>query len=100
MPTAPSNVGFSNRPFRVKRFQTIHHYSVDAAHGLVLLFGVGAKQAGRAMLPPSGQQGLAFMAGPGSPWLIYTGWGLAYWVEPQQNRRCYKLGFSVQARRL
>jgi hypothetical protein len=28
-------VGFSNRPFRVKRFQTIHHYSVDVAHGLV-----------------------------------------------------------------
>src|SRR5262249_37870334 len=22
---------FSNRPFRVKRFQTIHHYSVDVA---------------------------------------------------------------------
>ena len=28
---------------RVKRFQTIHHYSVDVAHGLVLLFGIGAK---------------------------------------------------------
>jgi hypothetical protein len=28
-------VGFSNRPFRVKRFQTIHHYCVDVAHGLV-----------------------------------------------------------------
>lgn len=36
-------VGFSNRPFRVKRFQTIHHYSVDVAHGLVLLFGIGTK---------------------------------------------------------
>src|SRR5256886_10896831 len=34
---------FSNRPFRVKRFQTIHHYSVDVAHGLVLLFGLGTK---------------------------------------------------------
>ena len=34
---------FSNRPFRVKRFQTIHHYSVDVAHGLVLLFGIGTK---------------------------------------------------------
>ena len=33
---------FSNRPFRVKRFQTNHHhYSVDVAHGLVLLFGIG-----------------------------------------------------------
>ena len=28
---------FSNRPFGVKRFQAIHHYSVDVAHGLVLL---------------------------------------------------------------
>src|SRR6266576_6267893 len=34
---------FSNRPFRVKRFQTIHHYSVDVAHGLVLLFGIGTR---------------------------------------------------------
>ena len=34
---------FSNRPFRVKRFQTVHHYSVDVAHGLVLLFGIGTK---------------------------------------------------------
>ena len=41
--TARSNVGFSNRPFRVKRFQTIHHYSVDVAHGLVLLFGIGTR---------------------------------------------------------
>ena len=36
-------VCFSNRPFGVKRFQTVHHYSVDVAHGLVLLFGIGAK---------------------------------------------------------
>src|SRR6266566_4174783 len=43
VPTAPSNVCFSNRPFRVKRFQTIHHYSVDVAHGLVLLYGIGTK---------------------------------------------------------
>src|SRR5258705_4429272 len=42
-PERISNVGFSNRPFRVKRFQTIHHYSVDVAHGLVLLFGLGTK---------------------------------------------------------
>src|SRR6478752_406561 len=34
------HVRFSNRPFGVKRFQTIHHYSVDVAHGLVLLFGM------------------------------------------------------------
>src|SRR6266566_1150968 len=37
------DVRFSNRPFRVKRFQTIHQYSVDVAHGLVLLFGIGTR---------------------------------------------------------
>jgi hypothetical protein len=35
------DVRFSNRPFGVKRFQTIHRCSVDVAHGLVLLFGIG-----------------------------------------------------------
>src|SRR5262245_2524377 len=39
----PDDVRFSNRPFRVKRFQTIHHYSVDVARGLVLLFGIGTR---------------------------------------------------------
>src|ERR1035438_1977804 len=39
----PTNVRFSNRPFGVKHFQTIHHCSVDVAHGLVLLFGIGTK---------------------------------------------------------
>src|SRR5262245_34509962 len=34
---------FSNRPVGVKRFQTIHHCSVDVARGLVLLFGIGAE---------------------------------------------------------
>src|SRR6266513_2231994 len=34
---------FSNRPFGVKRFQTIHYHSVDVARGLVLLFGIGTK---------------------------------------------------------
>ena len=34
---------FSNRPFWVKRFQTIHQCSVGVAHGLVLLFGIGTK---------------------------------------------------------
>src|ERR1700693_3467451 len=33
---------FSNRPFGVKHFQTIHHCNVDVARGLVLLFGIGA----------------------------------------------------------
>ena len=32
---------FSNRPFGVKHFQTFHLCSVDVAHGLVLLFGIG-----------------------------------------------------------
>src|SRR5882672_5887109 len=40
---ASSNVRFSNRPFGVKHFQTIHRYSVDVARGLVLLFGIGTK---------------------------------------------------------
>ena len=31
------NIHFSNRPFGVKRFQTIYHCSVDVARGLVLL---------------------------------------------------------------
>jgi hypothetical protein len=45
MQSAPAspNVRFSNRPFGVERFQTIHHDSVDVAHGLVLLFGIGTK---------------------------------------------------------
>ena len=37
------DVGFSNRPFGVKRFQTIHHRSVDVGRGLVLLYGIGTK---------------------------------------------------------
>ena len=36
------DVRFSNRPFGVKHFQTIH-CSVDVTHGLVLLFGIGTK---------------------------------------------------------
>jgi len=43
VPERINDVRFSNRPFRVKRFQTIHHYSVDVAHGLVLLYGIGTK---------------------------------------------------------
>ena len=37
------NVCFSNRPFLVKHFQTIHQCGVDVARGLVLLFGIGAR---------------------------------------------------------
>ena len=43
VPTGAGNVCFSNRPFGVKRFQTIHQHSVDVARGLVLLFGIGAR---------------------------------------------------------
>ena len=35
------DVRFSNRPFGVKHFQTIHQCDVDVARGLVLLFGIG-----------------------------------------------------------
>jgi hypothetical protein len=38
-----SHVRFSNRPSGVKHFQAIHHASVDVAHGLALLFGLGTK---------------------------------------------------------
>ena len=34
---------FSNRPFWVKRFQTIPQCSVDVTRGLVLLFGLGTR---------------------------------------------------------
>ena len=37
------NVRFSNRPFGVKRFQAVHLFCVDVAHGLVLLSGIGTK---------------------------------------------------------
>ena len=38
-----AHVRFSNRPVWVKRFQTVHRCSVDVAHGLVLLFGIGTR---------------------------------------------------------
>ena len=40
-----SNVRFSNRPSGSSTFQAIHHStpSVDVAHGLALLFGLGTK---------------------------------------------------------
>ena len=42
--TAPKlDFRFSNRPVGVKHFQAIHHCSVDVAHGLALLFGIGTK---------------------------------------------------------
>ncbi len=41
MAQALSHDHFSNRPFGVKHFQTIHQCGVDVARGLVLLFGIG-----------------------------------------------------------
>jgi hypothetical protein len=41
-PNLRTAIRFSNRPVGVKRFQTIHHHSVDVARGLVLLFGISA----------------------------------------------------------
>jgi hypothetical protein len=37
------HVRFSNWPAGVKRFQTIRRCSVNVAHGLALLFGIGTK---------------------------------------------------------
>jgi len=39
----PLDGRFSNRPFRVKHFQTFHRCSVDVSHGLALLFGIGTE---------------------------------------------------------
>jgi hypothetical protein len=39
------HVRFSNRPFWVKRFQTIHRCVVDVARRLALPFGIGAPVA-------------------------------------------------------
>src|SRR5271167_1386417 len=39
----PIDVRFSNRPVGVKHFQTIRRCSVDVAHGLALLFGIGTR---------------------------------------------------------
>jgi hypothetical protein len=41
--TALSNVRFSNRPVRVKRFQAIHYCGVGNTRGLALLFGIGTE---------------------------------------------------------
>src|SRR5512143_3313903 len=43
IPSCAAHVRFSNRPVGVKRFQAVHQYSVDVAHGLALLFGIGTK---------------------------------------------------------
>ncbi len=43
MAVRPRDVCFSNRPFGVKHFQTIHQCGVDVAHGLALLFGIGTR---------------------------------------------------------
>src|SRR5580704_8459215 len=74
------NVRFSNRPFEVKRFQTIRRCGVDVTHGLVLLFGIGTKAVpswdsrtrwnnlfrGLAVRPTAGSSGSANSPHPSS----------------------------------
>jgi hypothetical protein len=36
-------VRFSNRPVRVKRFQTVHCSGVDVTRGVMLLYGIGTQ---------------------------------------------------------
>src|SRR5262249_43577860 len=43
VPRGTSFHRFANRPFSVKRFQTIHPYCVDDARRIVLLFGIGTR---------------------------------------------------------
>jgi hypothetical protein len=43
MATPIGDVRFSNRPVGVKRFQATHRCSVDVAHGLALLSGIGTE---------------------------------------------------------
>ena len=43
VPRCPQFGRFSNRPVGVKHFQAIHRFSVNVAHGLLLLFGIGTK---------------------------------------------------------
>ena len=38
-----NDVGFSNRPIGVKRYQTIHRTVLMSSRGLVLLSGIGTK---------------------------------------------------------
>jgi hypothetical protein len=51
------DVRFSNRRFRVKRFQAIHHTGVDVARGLALLFGIGTRPLYGAFLVKKFNQG-------------------------------------------
>src|SRR5215467_7398475 len=73
--TGAKRVRFSNRPFGVKRFQTIYHRSVDVARGSVLLFGTGTRSSESA--PGPFHHGIrrrggtifraAFLTGPSGP---------------------------------
>ena len=48
-----SDVRFSNRPFGVKRFQTIHHCNVDVARGSFADFNVGIDDPAVILFSPS-----------------------------------------------
>jgi hypothetical protein len=80
MAASPRHFRFSNRPFEVKRFQTIRRCGVDVTHGLVLLFGIGTKAVpswdsrtrwnnlfrGLAVRPTAGSSGSANSPHPSS----------------------------------
>ena len=80
MAASPRHFRFSNRPFEVKRFQTIRRCGVDVTHGLVLLFEIGTKAVpswdsrtrwnnlfrGLAVRPTAGSSGSANSPHPSS----------------------------------
>lgn len=51
------DVRFSNRPAEVKRFQAIHHNSVEVAREHTLLFGIGTRPLYGAFLVKKFNQG-------------------------------------------
>src|SRR6516225_4074663 len=97
----PAHVRFSNRPDEVKRFQAIHHNSVEVAREHTLLFGIGTRPfhhgiRGRggtifgAALPSAGPSGHANSPHPSSreghhstAWEVFPAWAL---LEPTLDR--------------
>jgi hypothetical protein len=65
-------VRFSNRPFRVKRFQTIHDSGVNVARGLALLSGLGTKALVWGFLSQAGSRIFSIVGGSISPGPILT----------------------------
>ena len=110
------NVGFSNRPFGVKRFQTIHQHSVDVARGLALLFGIGTRAlplwdsrtrrnnlsdglAARVTVGPSGHEVAIGVVSCHRPERI-DGWGFAFVeVEDIAVASVERLTFAINRKR-